>query len=255
MKAYIANDCSGKGHFGCTLVMETYREQFERVGIEEVTEPEKADLVVVNGEGSLHHGLRTDLLDWPARYPSVFVNGVYDSNPFDDGMNDFLYIAVRESMSAQASQEHGITADVVPDIVLTNDWVNDAVWDPWKYGEPLVTDNTKDPHAGYSAIRHPVEYTRKMTMSRQVVCGRFHAAICCMVMGIPFTTWDSNTHKIRGLMRDAGVAHLHAETQEAAIAMLDLEKTEIEASIRTYVEDGKKRINEMFEFFAGGNLV
>lgn len=255
MKAYIANDCSGKGHFGCTLVMETYREQLKRVGIEEVMDPDKADLVIVNGEGSLHHGLRTDLIEWGADYPSVFVNGVYDSNPHDDGMYDFLYVAVRESLSAAELQKHGIQASIVPDIILTSKRVNAAERTyPFLQGT-RITDNTTDSESGHSAISDPEKYLCWLAGGRHAVCGRFHAAICCMVMGIPFTTWDSNTHKIRGLMLDAGVFHLHSETQEAAIAKIDLQQTEIEESIKTYVENGKKKINEMFEMFAGGHRV
>ena len=253
MKAYIANDCSGKGHFGCTLVMETYREQFERVGIEEVMDPDKADLVIVNGEGSLHHGLRTDLIEWGADYPAVFVNGVYDSNPYDDGMTEFLYVAVRESLSAAELEKQGLQAEIVPSIILTSKRVNALKWGYPFFYESRITDNTRSTKSGHSAISDPEEYLSWLKSGRRAICGRFHAAVCCMVMEMPFTTWDSNTHKIRGLMLDAGVHHLHFETQKEA--MFDLEKTEIEASIRTYVEDGKAKVNEMFELLAGGPLV
>lgn len=248
-KVYIANDCSRYGHFGCTLVMETFREQLARVGLDETLTPDDADLVIVNGEGSLHHGRRQDLLDWPARKPSVFVNAVYDTNPEYPQMREFRYVAVRESLSAAALREQGVECDIVPDVVLTSSrlrWLTEMR----QFVKPsgvLLTDNVLSGAAGESACAEPTEYVKNLARHERAVCGRFHAALACAVLGVPFSTWDSNTHKIEGLMIDAGVPELHAADQETAIALCP---DVMSASVAEYVRDGRERVDSMFEKIA-----
>ena len=110
MRVYVLNDTAKavptkKPHFGCQLVMETYHEQLERVGIEllgtisgkekEFDRLDDADLIVVNGEGSIHHENRNELIDVAERYPCVLLNAVYQENAFRPGLNEFKKIAVR----------------------------------------------------------------------------------------------------------------------------------------------------------------
>ena len=253
MRAYIVNDRSGDGprpgHFGCALVMETYREQLERVGIEEAKTPEDADLVIVNGEGSLHHGHRRDLLTWPARYPSVFVNAVYQANAPAPEMGEFLYRAARESMSASYMRGQGYECDVVPDVILTNRRLNAVEYDPSLADGIGLTDNVLDGRAGSSAWEGPAAYLDWLSRWEGVVCGRFHAAIACAVIGVPFSTWDSNTWKIRGLMRDIGILQFHAgDSQLAAKAIVPDGPP---SQVAEYVDRGKRKIDRMFELFLG----
>ena len=244
MRVFIANDSSAEGHFGTIMVMESYREQFSRIGIEEVKYPEKADLVVVNGEGSLHHGRRRDLLEWPSKHPSVFINAVYDSNPPDDRMNDFLFVAVRESRSAELLRSQGVQCSVIPDIVITHD----ALVGKERHPDPqgiAITDNVQNAASGYSAMRSPPwQYIDWLSRSMGAVCGRFHAALCCACLGIPFSTWDSNTWKIQGLMEDMGVPQHHYSLQEEAVENMP---QVFEESIREYIWNGQAEVDRMFE--------
>ena len=252
MKAYIVNNCSGNnpriiGHFGCTLVMETYREQLERVGIEEVKDSKDADLVIVNGEGSLHHDRRRDLLTWPKKYPSVFVNAVYQANERAPEMGEFLYRAVRESLSAKFMRGQGYECDVVPDVILTNRRLNAVEYDPVAADGIGLTDNVLDGRAGSSAWESPAAYLDWLSRREGVVCGRFHAAIACAVIGVPFSTWDSNTWKIRGLMKDMGILQFHGDdNQLAATAIVP---NSLPSQVAEYVERGKQKIDRMFESF------
>lgn len=43
--------------------------------------------------------------------------------------------------------------------------------------------------------------------TRLVVSGRFHGVCLCLKLGIPFLAVASNTHKIEGMLEDAGLAH------------------------------------------------
>jgi len=128
----LINDTSlFENHFGCTLVAQAFREQFSRVGVElKYAFPrefsldkigsylDEVDLVVVNGEGSIHHGRRMHLVSVADHYPAVLVNAVYQSNPHSESLGRFLYRATRESLSAAEIQKAGFQCDCVQIFVL-----------------------------------------------------------------------------------------------------------------------------------------
>jgi hypothetical protein len=227
--------------------METYREQFERVGIEEAESPKDADLVIVNGEGSLHHGHHRELLEWPSRRPSVFVNAVYEANPTSPKMGEFLYRSARESMSADYMRDQGYECDVVPDVILTNRRLNAVKYNPAAVDGIGLTDNVVAGASGTSVRKSPAAYLDWLSQWEGVACGRFHAAIACAVIGIPFSTWDSNTWKIRGLMKDMGIPQFHADDNQLAAAAIV--PNSLPSQVVEYVERGKKKIDRMFESF------
>ena len=114
-------------HFGCDLVMRTFREQFDRVGAEyigSVSVRERnpsakilhsADLVVVNGEGSFHHNHRNDIVKVAERFPSVLINTVFEDNKVS--LNKFRFVSVRETHSAKLAG----CKNVIPDIIFSSE--------------------------------------------------------------------------------------------------------------------------------------
>src|SRR5690606_19116592 len=108
--------------------------QFARVGLEmigsspgafsETKYAEKlraADLIVVNGEGSLHHNRHPEMLEVAGKYPSVLVNSVFEAN--DDVahlLKNFLFISCRESLSAEYIRSFGYDAVVNPDVTFSS---------------------------------------------------------------------------------------------------------------------------------------
>ena len=99
MKVVIYNDCDVDSykHFGCELVMETFRDQLKRVDCEligtitkdQITKNktdfsllDKADLVIVNGEGSFHHNRRNDIYEIGSKWPSILINSILISLAF-----------------------------------------------------------------------------------------------------------------------------------------------------------------------------
>jgi len=130
MKIAIYNDCdiNSYKHFGCELVMETFREQLNRVDCELVGTVtrnrynnkghvkkilDKADLVIVNGEGSLHHNRRNDILSVGQKWNSILINTVFQAND-GNGLKDFRYFSCRESYSANEAAKAGdINVDVL----------------------------------------------------------------------------------------------------------------------------------------------
>lgn len=263
MKVVIANDCQtcGGEHFGCALVMEAYREQCARVGIEILAEVpwnvrsldeypkacDKADLIIVNGEGSIHHGCRGELLDIAERWPAVLINCVYDTNPhaWGEKLKKFKYIATRESRSAEIIRgASGRECDIVPEIAYTSQQL--VKWKPT--GPPTadigVTDRVGWRDAPIHPFMRPRDFFAAVSNYRRIATGRFHGIMVCATLEIPFSAFPSNTHKNQGVMEDMGVRHLYFETVERAKERAPFA---FDLCIRAYVREAYGRVNKMFE--------
>lgn len=266
MKAFILNDTSGFKHPGCDLTMQAYQEQCKRVGIEILGTVkkselslaphyggfEKADLLIVNGEGSIHHNNRSELVFIASRFPSVLVNAVYDSNIERPAIKSFKYITVRESASYHALMPHvnsSVRVDIVPD--LTFHFANRLDDVPQIKDIGLgITDSVTSSKVGFSIkSKTPREYIERLAQHKALVCGRFHAITLAAMLGIPFRAYGSNTHKNDGLMNDMGASNLYAERLEDAIR-IEPPKS-LPTTITEYVETAAPRMNKMFEYIAG----
>lgn len=250
MKAFIVNDTHKLGqHFGCELVMDTYQQQLDRVDIElvgtqthreELCVPDNVDLVIVNGEGTVHHGNNYHLVEIGKQYPAVFLNAVWQDNPTEwaTEMSHYKYVSVRESRSSKQLPQ----ADVVPDIIFSNEYLltRGAI----KGANTFVSDNVLNCDAGLRADVSSKEYTQRLLSHSNAVCGRYHTAVLCCVLGIPFSAWPSNTHKIAGLMADAGVPELYFDNQVTAMRNVPSVLAE---SIREYTQSAKKKVDKQFE--------
>lgn len=262
MKAIILNDTAKNGgvtgglHFGCQLVMETIHEQCERVGIdiidtvgagEPVTVHPDTELVIVNGEGSLHHDRRTELLEIARHHPSVLINSVWQNNNYynTQKLRQFKLVMFRESLSAQAAGLGG----VVPDLCFASRRLRE-----WQKPSPTedigITDSVlnQGQGVGFSAIQDADSYLTELCKYQRVVCGRFHAAVACAVLGIPFSTWPSNTHKMEGLMEDMGLMRYHWPKQEYSEAHCPVA---LDERVTEYCDNAYQEIKWMFDEIKG----
>lgn len=229
----LLNDTSlFNSHFGCQLVGQTIREQLARVDLQLIgsfgldfdqsqAKPyfEAADLLIVNGEGSIHNNRNLHLLEIARSYRSVLINCVFENNTQCDALKEFAYIAARESYSASAIRDFNIDCDVVPDVIFASRMLNSF---PANRHAPIdlgITDNVTNPLCGFAPhVTLVGDYLSKLTKCRRLCAGRFHAAIAACVLKIPFSTWDSNTWKTRALMEDMQIPHLHFPSLQDAIA-------------------------------------
>lgn len=143
-KAVILNDTRGDNHFGCFRVMRVIEENLAWRGITVTARSlvrndwerdraflaklDEADLIVVNGEGTLHHGHRQGerllrIADHPARSgkPVALINTIYQQNP--EGWRHHLeridLVSTRDSRSAaEIGQLTGRDCGWVPDLSL-----------------------------------------------------------------------------------------------------------------------------------------
>jgi polysaccharide pyruvyl transferase WcaK-like protein len=142
-KAVVLNDTRTQLHHGCECVMSVIEKQLRMRGVEIVeAAPEgldwrknakvvaairHCDLVVVNGEGTIHHGrpAARDLME-AGRFaraldrPAVLLNSSYQANPddFSGLLQGFAAVWCREGRSAREMNAHGVRAGVVPDLTL-----------------------------------------------------------------------------------------------------------------------------------------
>lgn len=230
-KIALINDTSTfNNHFGCQLVGQTMREQFARVGLELTltlglrfklnSEIEKklaaADLVIINGEGSIHHSRNIDLLQLAKKYPCVLINTAYDQNPHCEALHSFLYISTRESLSAKEITKVREQCEVVPDAIFASSLLNSLLF-PSPVDDIGYTDNVTNKEVGFRPKTKLVtDYLEEISKYQRLCIGRFHAVVVAMIMNKPFSTWDSNTHKTRGMMADIGIPQLHFDTFDEA---------------------------------------
>ena len=144
--AILLNDTSYELHHGCEIVIKNIRYLLNSRGIRIIANNptgvdwksnqniinklEEADLIIINGEGTLHHDQpRAQELISIGEHakklgkPSVIINATYQSNSklFTEKTKYFTKIYVRESASQRELAEAGIAAKVVPDITFYSD--------------------------------------------------------------------------------------------------------------------------------------
>lgn len=149
LRAVLMNDTRDLGHVGCRRVMRLIESQLAHRGIRVVARSRvradwprdrrflghlaRCDLVVINGEGTLHHGAPTgkrllDVVDHPARgsTPVVLINALYQENPADWArqLDRMSLVVARDSWSA-AELGRAVGRDVgwVGDMSMTDGFV------------------------------------------------------------------------------------------------------------------------------------
>ncbi len=264
-------------HFGCHLVSQTFREQFVRVGLNLLARLpldlnsirhsyealNRADLVVINGEGAIHNGRYQEILNLAEKYPCVLVNCVYENNPINHNLEKFKLITTRESLSAQALESQNIKAKVVPDVIFASSYLRS-----FKPRANLIikqsgyTDCAKKSvlklgpvsikyRLGFSPKSNKLnDYLNFLSSHKKIAVGRFHSAICCSIFGIPFSTWESNTWKIRGLMKDIGISDLHFDTRNEALRNIP---NSLSNKVTSFSDSAKLRVESFFDSIA--NLI
>ncbi len=144
LKAVILNDTRGDNHFGCMRVMRILEENLVARGIDVTATSlvrndwsrdqrflvamQTADLIIINGEGTLHHGSKQgskllEVIDHPARgtTPVALINAVYQDNPtaWSVQLSRMSLLMARDSWSAkELSTAIGRAVDFVPDLSL-----------------------------------------------------------------------------------------------------------------------------------------
>ncbi len=271
-KVFLLNDTYlNNRHFGCEMVSSTFREQFARTNLEMIgsatkdfdpakyrSKMEAADLIVINGEGSVHHNRSRNLLEIAGRYPAVLVNAVFEENEENAALlRDFLLISCRESLSAEYVKSFGYEAGVNPDVIFASAFLRaytkDApsaglgITDSVRWRKTSIGPFKRKRRYGFPADCSIVDYLKVFSSHRSLCIGRFHGVVLASILEIPFSSWESNTWKTRGLMRDMGAEDLHFSTQEEALMHVPVE---LPRSIQQFATAAPARIEGMFDRIA-----
>jgi hypothetical protein len=278
MQAILIGTTFQIGHHGCTLVDRQLDALAEAAGITIAAKlplwsdwsqlaPSDFDLVIVNGEGGLHHNSKAakqigQVPRWAhtRNKPAFLINTVYEANSADIAADiaDYDAVFVRDDFSRGALAEAGVDSATVPDLTLS--------WAPSEKGghgrSIVVTDSTlrdtnESLHAFATALgarylplmgRPPCPYFKGMADGgrwqryvvkrmaslvappglwrgrwrglipdfqdfidwlRQnaglVISGRFHGVCLAIDLEIPVLAVPSNTWKIEGVLKIAGL--------------------------------------------------
>lgn len=141
MRALLLNDTRSEHHIGCELVIENTIRQCANHGITLVgtvpaSEPnlatrveemlEQVDLILINGEGTMHHDRpralelcqAAEMATKSGRRVVLFNSCWFDNVELNPFVSSFDLIFCRESRSAVAIRETGAEVTVVPDLVF-----------------------------------------------------------------------------------------------------------------------------------------
>ena len=272
-KAILLNDTSGEQHVGCSLVIDNLRricrdheidviETFTRKDLlsndvrNRVFSP-SIDLIIVNGEGTLHHSPRatSGLLHLKTDKPKILVNTVWESMYCcSDLLKNFKFISVRESYSYReiCKSVDGKKVEVIPDLIF---------YDPNKlrnidsigYSDSVMTHVCGElkKKENFFAMQNMHKfsigaYISWMKSLDLFVTGRFHGVCLAILLNVPFLTFPSNSHKIEGILGDCNCSELlisdFLEVEEKKdLAFKALEKTKV------YADNAHKKIAMFYD--------
>jgi polysaccharide pyruvyl transferase WcaK-like protein len=139
----ILNDTSGRSHHGCSRVMRLLNEGLVRHGLNiTARSPARhdwerdaaflqklaaANVVVINGEGTLHHGKKAGekllrVVGHPAtQAPVALINALWQDNPstWNEPLSRLALRVARDSVSASTMAQTGLHARWLPDLSLS----------------------------------------------------------------------------------------------------------------------------------------
>ena len=224
MRIRLAGDHSSY-HCGSAVVVQTIATELRRHG--EIVTGDAYDVLVVNGEGSMHHGggafvekMRLIEAAVAAGRPAHLINSVWQDNPhqFDAALAQCRQVVVREVLSRDAIAAHGVSAQVMPDLSYFAPIPKGDVVD-FKGGVVMTDFLSREfgcfvrlrsrwaeryPFVDMRAMDWPT-LVRSLKTARLVVTGRHHAIYAACKARVPFLALAGNTHKIEGIVATAGV--------------------------------------------------
>jgi len=214
-------------HCGCRAVVQVFHDAIAKIG--EITSAEEYDILIVNGEGSMHHNtgpfrakseaIRAGLNIGAEVY---LLNTVWqmNDNRLDDVFPRLAAATVREVNSRDDMiRRHNFTPKIFPDISLqakiesTPDSRNlerrIAITDFYSKdfnGFVRITDG-KLARAVYLDMKRMrwSEFVNTLSTASMLITGRQHAVMAACKARTPFVALEGNTHKISGFLRLTGI--------------------------------------------------
>lgn len=191
-------------------------------------ELERADAVIVNGEGTIHHGAGLHLLAILGAAielgkPALLVNCVMQEiGGHFETLHNLTDFTVRDAGSSEYLASLGIKHRVVVDSIMeapfvdtpAHDWTGKVVITDWheaRNGDVGAAVGRLIEQLGDRAVFFPLDHPDRlkdwrsivadMKRADAVVTGRHHGVCMAGLAGVAFLALGSNTWKIEGMMR------------------------------------------------------
>ncbi len=281
MKVLLCNDTGTKSHIGCQAVSNAHARMLGQLGHKVVeryfvnelkgkrydrfddyiksierndafmTSLAKVDAVIVNGEGTIHHGGGLDLIAALMvakrnKKATLLVNCLFQEVPIDSEIiNSFDYFSVREPLSFEYAKSKGIRVLQHFDSIVAAKFDNSRK--PTR-NAVAVTDWTKSSNAtvGSAATRflHSNSQTAKseffplhcidarmhwhktlnnLSEYRAVITSRHHGIYLAMLAGISVVVLKGNSWKAEGLLKQLRIdLPIATNFEEAAVQLLHI---------------------------------
>lgn len=223
MSVLLLNDTSAY-HNGCKIVVQALTEKYQVTdtvttsnmtsGMFNEIDYSKYDLVVLNGEGSVHDSARTGMMFLAELKKAQFqgietklVNTVWQnmSHKFDDVLKRCSEITVRELHSFMEIIQHGVSAKVVPDCSYFI-YVPYQQYDHVQIYEGQYWDEKGS--GNYPSInifnQSWNEIVNRLRHADLLITGRHHEMYAACKAKCRFLVKDGNTWKNRGLLDTVG---------------------------------------------------
>ncbi len=195
------------------------------------SEIEACDVVMVNGEGTLHHGAGTEcfaMLGAAQRLgrATLIVNAVFEAHKgWQDVLSRLDDFCVRDASSLECARQLGLRARLQPDSILAaqfdepkfvdlRDQIVVTDWHPARdddVGATLRTILGAVEGAVYFPMLHGIHAhlwrgaLAAWSEAGCIITARHHGVYLAVAAGRPFVALPSNTKKIEGLFQAAGV--------------------------------------------------
>ena len=184
----------------------------------------KADAVVVNGEGTLHHKGQNHWIYKFLKFAqqnnkkTYLVNTVWAKNRGDWSkvLKKLDYINVREVLSQRAiSREYGMKVPCFLDFCYYANINEDEKYKDFNgeevFGDFFLYTKCRNPLNNTSNPRLPIQkrnwsyIVKSLRTCSLYVTGRHHGLYAAAKARVPFVTYKHNCHKIKGLFKGANV--------------------------------------------------
>ena len=191
---------------------------------------ESCDALVVNGEGTLHHGFGSEYFACLAAAQrlgkiTLIVNAVFEAHSgWSSTLSALDDFCVRDAESLRHAQSHGFNARLVPDSFLAAEFGGDAImdlrdqivvtdWHPQRDADVGITlrrllDDVEG--AAYYPLQHGIHThlwrsaPADWAAASIIITARHHGIYLAARARRPFVAMPSNTRKIEGLIEASG---------------------------------------------------
>ena len=289
-QAILVNDTSHEAHIGSKNVVKVIDTLCEKNNIEiirKLSRPEiggegfdidsalsKGELIIINGEGSLHDHPRVSTAFFPyimnnlrENQKAILINAVWQNMDYYEIKSHIKrldLISFRESYSYNNFKENFIHSNlyIIPDFLFYFDDIDKR--QIIGYGDSVLhrirstfkrednyfplgfidSGSYRDPDAvNIPSIYAYITWLKTLDL---YITGRFHGVCLAVLANVPFLTYNSNCHKIEGLLCDMGCEELLIKTKKDIRKKKEIAK-ELLPRAQLYLKSAKFKIENLFE--------